>query len=195
MYRLRAFRSTPRMSFLRRATVALCRAISSRIGGVKVVRGGLLDMTGGGPGASPHPPPPESEGEAAIGLQFSLVSLGFCSPCSPSCRASLKFRIPAPSPRASSGIFLPPKIRSRITKMSISSGTPIEPIEVYLQAIHLRRRSGDSQSGPPPTHQGGRPPRTVGEPDGPGRMPRALSQVREPLGGGRMSRLLPSRRV
>ena len=36
------------MSFLSRATVALWRAISSRIGGVGVGRGGLLDMAGWG---------------------------------------------------------------------------------------------------------------------------------------------------
>src|SRR5882672_1615784 len=36
--------------------------------------------------------------------------------------------MPAPSPRASSGIFLPPKIRRTMTNISRSSGTPIDPI-------------------------------------------------------------------
>src|SRR6266699_4447802 len=36
--------------------------------------------------------------------------------------------MPAPRPRASSGIFFPPKIKSRMMKIRTSSGTPIEPI-------------------------------------------------------------------
>src|SRR6266478_9725369 len=82
----------------------------------------------GGPGDSLRPLPPRTEAGAVIGLQLSLVSFDFWSPRSPACMASLKFRMPLPRPRASSGIFLPPKMRSRMIKMSISSGKPIGPI-------------------------------------------------------------------
>src|SRR2546426_3054511 len=51
--------------------------------------------------------------------------------------ASLKLRMPAPRPRASSGIFFPPKISSRMTKIRISSGTPIEPIGCTPRATIL----------------------------------------------------------
>src|SRR5262245_29435484 len=59
MYCLRALRSTPRMSFFRRATAAFCRAISSRIrGGVGAGAGGLLDMTTTRPRARQRRSPP-----------------------------------------------------------------------------------------------------------------------------------------
>src|SRR3954451_21481777 len=46
----------------------------------------------------------------------------------PSRVASLKFRMPRPMPRASSGRRLAPKISTRIVTMTTSSGIPSEPI-------------------------------------------------------------------
>src|SRR5207247_6391084 len=137
MYRLRALRSTPRISFLRRATVAFWRAISSRIWGDGVVGGGLIDMRGRGSNVRSRPLLSGVGSVAWRDVQLPFGSLFFGSPCSPSCMASLKLRMPAPRPRASSGIFFPPKISSRMTKISISSGTPIEPIGCTPRATIL----------------------------------------------------------
>ena len=82
----------------------------------------------------------ERAGEERQRARPRRASLGFSVFELPSLVASLKFLIPLPMPRPSSGSRFAPKIRMTIARMIISSGMPILPMSHLPRAIVAAER-------------------------------------------------------